>query len=93
MATRSDRNGSMSDSSDPQSDRVDQADRVKPWTIKGIPPEARNTAIAAAEREGQTVGEWMTRATRAQGQADRQANRAPVSVDRKRGFAALRQAA
>jgi hypothetical protein len=30
---------------------ADTTDRVKPWTIKGIPPEERNAAIAAVERE------------------------------------------
>jgi hypothetical protein len=38
----------------------DTTDRVKPWTIKGIAPEERNAAIAAAEREGLAIGEWLT---------------------------------
>lgn len=58
----------------------DQSDRVKPWTIKGIPPEARNAAIAAAEREKQNLGEWIARAIRSQIQSDRQASRTPVVV-------------
>jgi hypothetical protein len=40
------------------------------WTAEGIGPEERNAAIAAAEREGLTIGEWLTRAIRTQVQAD-----------------------
>ena len=65
----------MSDQSDPASD-----DRIKPWTIKGISPEARNAAIAAAERARQPIGEWVSRAIRSQVQSDRQESRAPVPV-------------
>ena len=32
-----------------------------PWNVTGIPPEAREIARAAANREGATVGEWLTR--------------------------------
>ena len=60
---------------------ADTADRVKPWTVKGIAPEERNAAIAAADREGMTIGEWLSRAIRTQVQADRQADRAPVVVE------------
>src|SRR5690242_8737303 len=55
-------------------------DRVKPWTVKGIAPEERNAAIAAADREGVTIGEWLSRAIRTQVQADRQSDRAPVPL-------------
>jgi len=65
----------MSDQADQPSD-----DRIKPWTIKGISPEARNAAIAAAERARQPIGEWVSRAIRGQVQADRQESRAPVPV-------------
>ena len=65
----------MSDQSDPQSDAA-----TKPWTIKAIPWEARNAAISAAEREGQTIGEWLTRAIRVQVQSDRQRDRAPAVI-------------
>lgn len=61
----------MSDKSDPG---------AKPWTVKGIPAEARNAAIAAAEREGQTIGEWLTRAIRSQVQSDHGRERAPAVV-------------
>jgi hypothetical protein len=54
---------------------TETADRVKPWTIKGIPPEERNAAIAAADREGLTIGEWLTRTIRMQVQADHQSDR------------------
>ena len=59
----------------------DTTDRVKPWTIKGIAPEERNAAIAAAEREGLTIGEWLTRAIRTQVQADHRSDRLPVALD------------
>ena len=65
----------MSDQADQPSD-----DRIKPWTIKGISPEARNAAIAAAERGRMPIGEWVSRAIRGQVQSDRQENRAPVPV-------------
>lgn len=40
------------------------SETVKPWTVKGLPPEERNAAIAAAKREGVTMGEWLGRAIR-----------------------------
>ena len=61
------------------SDQSDQ-DRIKPWTIKGISPEVRNAAIAAADRARQPIGEWMSRAIRSQVQVDRQETRSPVPV-------------
>src|SRR4051812_22517005 len=60
---------------------ADTTDRVKPWTIKGIAPEERNAAIAAAEREGLTIGEWLTRAIRTQVQTDHRSDRLPVPLD------------
>src|SRR3954466_13112420 len=59
----------------------DTTDRVKPWTIKGIAPEERNAAIAAAEREGLTIGEWLARAIRTQVQADHRSDRLPVVTE------------
>jgi hypothetical protein len=53
---------------------------VKPWTIRGVEPEVRNAAIAAADRADMNVGEWLGRAIRAQVQAEAQASRAPVRV-------------
>jgi hypothetical protein len=61
----------------PQSDQ--EADRVRPWTIKGIPPEERNAAIAAAERNDLTIGEWMVLAIRTRIQQER-SDRSPVPV-------------
>ena len=65
----------------PEASGADTSDRVKPWTIKGIAPEERNAAIAAADRAGQTIGEWLTRAIRTQVQADHQADKAPVVIE------------
>jgi hypothetical protein len=60
---------------------LETTDRVKPWTVKGIPPEERNAAIAAADREGLTIGEWLTRAIRTQVQTDHRSDRLPVALD------------
>src|SRR3954465_4440714 len=60
---------------------LETTDRAKPWTVKGIPPEERNAAIAAAEREGLTIGEWLTRAIRTQVQTDHRSDRLPVALD------------
>ena len=38
--------------------------RPAPWSVRGVTAEARNAAIAAAHREGQTLGEWLDRAIR-----------------------------
>src|SRR4051794_19458364 len=32
-----------------------------PWNVTGIPPEAREIVRAAAQREGISVGDWLTR--------------------------------
>jgi localization factor PodJL len=32
-----------------------------PWSVSGIPPEARDVARAAASRDGVSVGDWITR--------------------------------
>jgi hypothetical protein len=53
-------------------------DDVKPWTIKNVPPEERNAAIAAAQRASQTMGEWLSRAIRSQVKEDAGAQRAPT---------------
>ncbi|NHN90276.1 hypothetical protein [Acetobacter conturbans] len=39
-------------------------DDPKPWSIRGVHPEVRNAALAAAKREGVTIGEWLDRAIR-----------------------------
>ena len=40
--------------------------RPSPWAIRGVSQEARNAAMSAATREGQTLGEWLDRAIREQ---------------------------
>lgn len=42
----------------------DMTDDPKPWSIRGVHPEVRNAALAAAKREGVTIGEWLDRAIR-----------------------------
>lgn len=59
---------------------ADQPDGIKPWTIKGIPAEERNAAIAAAKRGKMSIGDWLSRAIRVAVQADRQDQRAPAVV-------------
>lgn len=39
-------------------------DDPKPWSIRGVHPEVRNAALAAAKREGLTIGDWLDRAIR-----------------------------
>lgn len=39
-------------------------DEPKPWSIRGVHPEVRNAALAAAKRDGVTIGEWLDRAIR-----------------------------
>ena len=39
-------------------------DDVKPWTVRGVPPEVRNAALSAAKRSGMGVGDWLDRAIR-----------------------------
>ena len=58
----------------------DESYRVKPWTIKGIPPEIRNAAIAAADREKMAIGAWLGRAILGQVKTDRTQDRAPAVV-------------
>lgn len=59
----------------------DQSDRIKPWTIKGIPIEIRNAAIAAADRDGLPLGKWFERNIPAVIQQNRQQTRVAVVVD------------
>ena len=49
-----------------------------PWTIKGVSMEARNAAIAAAERARQTQGEWLSRNILLMVKAERAENRMPA---------------
>ena len=54
------------------------SDDIKPWSIRGVPPESRNAAIAAANREKMAIGAWMDRAIRTQVQADLGRQTAPT---------------
>lgn len=65
---------------DATDNQADAQDAIKPWTIKGIPPEVRNAAIAAAAREKQNIGDWIGRAILQTIKADRQTDRAPAPV-------------
>jgi hypothetical protein len=59
----------------------DQSDRIKPWTIKGIPIEIRNAAISAADRDGLPIGKWFERNIPAIIQQNRQQTRVTVVAD------------
>jgi len=39
-------------------------DNVKPWTIRAMPNEVRNLALAMAREEGITVAQWLERTIR-----------------------------
>lgn len=58
----------------------EEADAVKPWTIKGIAPEERNAAIAAAKRAKLPLGPWLSRAIRAHIKAERDTRGVPAPV-------------
>lgn len=70
----------VSDVSDSPASLPETDAGIRPWTVRGIAPEHRNAAIAAAERAEMTIGEWLSRSIRTQIQADRRASRAPVPV-------------
>ncbi len=53
---------------------------VKPWTIRGIPPEERNAASEAAKRDNLTLGDWLRRAIRTQIQQRAAESRLPAPV-------------
>ncbi|WP_338333364.1 hypothetical protein [Acetobacter sp. LMG 32666] len=38
-------------------------DELKQWSIREAHPEVRNTALAAAKRDGVTIGGWLNKAT------------------------------
>jgi hypothetical protein len=63
------------------SDMAEEAsDSVKPWTIRGVPPEERNAAIEAAKRSDISIGEWLRWAIRAKIQEEHQEPKPPVLV-------------
>jgi localization factor PodJL len=54
-----------------------------PWSVKGIKPEARETAKSAARRAGMTLGEWLNQTIRETGaQASRAADVASMPENR-----------
>src|SRR5262249_47224218 len=67
--------------------------RGEPSLLMGIAPEERNAAIAAADRQDMTIGEWLSRAIRAQVQADQRSDRQSDLSDVERMIALARQIA
>lgn len=51
---------------------------IKPWSLKGVSPEARNAAIAAAARDKMPVGQWVARACLEAAQGSARESRALV---------------
>lgn len=49
-----------------------------PWSVKGIDPEARVVAKAAAKEAGMTLGEWMNQAIRQIGEGDGETGENPA---------------
>lgn len=56
-------------------------DEIPPWTVKKVPIDVRNAAVAAAGREHQNVGEWVSRAILEKIQADQGRPRVPAVVE------------
>lgn len=56
------------------------ADVIPPWTLKGIPPEVRNGATAAAGRSKMGIAQWVARAILTQIQLDNQETSAVALV-------------
>lgn len=50
------------------------------WTVRGVRPDVRHAATAAADRADLSIGEWLNRAITRAIQADRAESRAPVPV-------------
>ena len=46
--------------------------QARPWTLKGVPEEARSAAIAQAERDRAPIGKWVARAILEQIKRDRE---------------------
>lgn len=64
--------------SDQQGGGSDRDGTASKWTIKNVPWEARNAAIAAARRDGMDLGPWLGRAILTAIRSDREADRAPA---------------
>lgn len=54
---------------------TDPTDAMQPWTIKSVPVRTRDTVVAAARRDGVTVGQWLERRV-----AEWEADGSPVVV-------------
>jgi len=54
-----------------------------PWSIKLMPMEERNAALAAAKRRKMPVGEWLALAIRTQIQTERNGNKLPAKISRR----------
>lgn len=64
---------------DSVTDGVGHAEADSKWSIRGVALEARQAAAKGAKRDGQTIGEWVTRALIAQFREDRE-RRAPAII-------------
>ena len=49
---------------------MQRKDRDTPWSLKGVRPEVREMAKAAAARAGVPVGTWLSAAIRSVGEAE-----------------------
>jgi hypothetical protein len=58
----------------------DEADRA-PWTIKAVPVGTRQSAVRAAAKRGETMGEWITRAV--ENQIAREENQVVIPPDQR----------
>jgi localization factor PodJL len=59
-----------------------------PWSVKGIERDARETAKAAAQREGMTLGEWLNQIIYTAGDPDAQPTTGDIEGLKARDFAA-----
>lgn len=59
-----------------------------PWSVKGIERDARETAKAAAQREGMTVGEWLNQIIYTAGDPDAPATQGEIEGLKARDLAA-----
>ncbi|MEK7265743.1 MAG: hypothetical protein AAB227_06555, partial [Pseudomonadota bacterium] len=59
-----------------------------PWSVKGIERDARETAKAAAQREGMTVGEWLNQIIFSAGDPDAPATTGEIDGLKARDLAA-----
>jgi localization factor PodJL len=67
---------------------VDAMKSNAPWSVKGIERDARETAKAAAQREGMTVGEWLNQTIYSAGDPDAPVTEGDIEGLRARDLAA-----